>query len=165
MDVFLAQRDRLKRISAGLGLAGADIDDCLQDVSVTVLKQGKKRFETTKDCVRWLNRVTINRCLIEHRRRRSFLSKAAEIYRRWRKPPEASAENTAVANEEREQVRMGLQTLDDRLLKPLVLRYFCDLDATQIGEVLDQKPSTVRSRLRDARLELADELLKKGIPS
>jgi RNA polymerase sigma-70 factor (ECF subfamily) len=162
MDVFIAQQEHLKRIAVGMGLTPNYIDDCLQDVSVSVLKQAKP-FETQQDCVRWIIRVMINRCLLEHRRRRGFQSKAAEIYKRQRKTLPMATADTVVAIEELEQVRLGLFTLDDPHLAPLLLRYFCDLDATEIGHVLELKPSTVRSRLREARLKLADELLKKGL--
>jgi DNA-directed RNA polymerase specialized sigma24 family protein len=129
MDVFLAQQDHLRRIAAGMGLTQNDSDDCLQDVSVTVLKQ-VKHFDTQQDCVRWIMRVTINRCLFEHRRKRSFLSKAAEIYRRQRKALPRSAANTAIVIEELDLVRQGLSTLDDTRLAPMLLRYFCGCDAT-----------------------------------
>ncbi|MFC1762544.1 RNA polymerase sigma factor [Planctomycetota bacterium] len=164
IDVFLAHRERFRRVAAGVGLGGADIEDCLQDVSVVALKQAKN-LATQEDCLRWLTRVAVNRCLIEHRRRRGFLSKAAEIYRRQRKPQPVSAAHAAVAIEELERVRLGLQVLEDTHLAPLVLRYFSDMDATEIGQVLELKPSTVRSRLREARLKLAHELLKKGVKS
>jgi len=162
MDVFLAQQEHLKRIAVGMGLAQGDIDDCLQDVSVTVLTQ-VRHFETQQDCIRWIMRIMVNRCLLEHRRRRGFLSKAAEIYRRQRKAFPMSAANTVVAIEELELVRLGLSALGDAHLAPLLLRYFCDFDASKIGQVLELKPSTVRSRLREARLKLAGELLKKGM--
>ena len=162
MELFLARQEHFKRIAVGMGLTQNDSDDCLQDVSVIVLKQ-VKHFDTQQDCVRWIMRIVINRCLLEHRRRRSFLSKAAEIYRRQRKTLPRSAANTVMAIEELEQVRLGLRTLDDIHLAPLLLRYFCDCDATEIGQVLELKPSTVRSRLREARLKLANELLEKGI--
>jgi len=162
MDMFLARQEQFKRIAVGMGLTQNDSDDCLQDVSVVVLKQ-VKHFDTQQDCVRWIMRIVINRCLLEHRRRRSFLSKAAEIYRRQRKALPRSAANTVMAIDELEQVRLGLRTLDDIHLAPLLLRYFCDFDATEIGQVLELKPSTVRSRLREARLKLANELLEKGI--
>ncbi len=162
MDVFLARQEHLRRIAAGMGLTPNDTDDCLQDVSVTVLKQ-VKYFDTQQDCVRWIMRVTINRCLLEHRLRRSFLSKAAEIYRRQRKALPRSAANTAMVIEELALVRQGLSSLGDTHLAPMLLRYFCDCDATEIGRVLELKPATVRSRLREARLKLADTLLKKGL--
>lgn len=162
MAIFLARQEQFKRIAVGMGLTQNDSDDCLQDVSVAVLKQ-VKHFDTPQDCVRWIMRIVINRCLLEHRRRRSFLSKAAEIYRRQRKALPRPAANKVMAIEELELVRLGLRTLDDIYLAPLLLRYYCDLDATEIGQVLELKPSTVRSRLREARLKLANELLEKGI--
>ena len=162
MDVFWDQQEHLTRIAVGMGLTQNDIEDCLQDVSVIVLKQ-VKHFDTQQDCVRWIMRIMINRCLLEHRRRRGFLSKAAEIYRRQRKALPMSAAKAVMAIEELELVRLGLSSLNDAHLAPLLLRYFCDLDATEIGQMLELKPSTVRSRLREARLKLADGLLKKGI--
>jgi RNA polymerase sigma factor (sigma-70 family) len=59
-------------------------------------------------------------------------------------------------------VRGLLETLDSDLKIPLVLRYFCDLDSRQIGELLEIPDSTVRSRLRAARQRLAAELTKAG---
>ncbi len=60
-------------------------------------------------------------------------------------------------------MRESLQKLDESLLGPVVLRYFCDLDSNKIGEILEVNPSTVRSRLRDARLILAKQLLERGV--
>jgi DNA-directed RNA polymerase specialized sigma24 family protein len=77
--VFLHEQDRLRRIAAGMGLAGADIDDVLQDVSVKVLKQADQ-FEHEGAMAGWLIRTTVNRCLTEHRRR--FRRKVPRILRR-----------------------------------------------------------------------------------
>jgi RNA polymerase sigma-70 factor (ECF subfamily) len=44
---------------------------------------------------------------------------------------------------------------DDRTL--IVLRYFLELNSREIGELLEQPESTVRSRLRAARRQLADD--------
>jgi DNA-directed RNA polymerase specialized sigma24 family protein len=60
-------------------------------------------------------------------------------------------------------VRETLQKLDGSLLGPLVLRYFCDLNSTEIGQILELKQSTVRSRLREARLVLARQLMRRGV--
>jgi DNA-directed RNA polymerase specialized sigma24 family protein len=62
--MFLQERDRLRRIAAGMGMAGADIDDVLQDVSVKVLKQ-PDQFEHEGAMAGWLIRTTVNRCLTE----------------------------------------------------------------------------------------------------
>ncbi|MGI8982681.1 MAG: RNA polymerase sigma factor [Pirellulaceae bacterium] len=40
----------------------------------------------------------------------------------------------------------------------VVLRYFCDFDSSQIGEMLSLPSATVRSHLAKARRQLATEL-------
>jgi len=69
----------------------------------------------------------------------------------------------AIQAEELEIVRQNLQKLDDTLLPPLVLRYFCALNSREIAEILDLPASTVRGRLRDARMILANRLQKRGL--
>ena len=71
MDVFYAELGRLKRIAAGFGLSASDGEDVLQDVSIKALERsGENR--THQEYIRWLTKVTVNRCLTEHRRRRSY---------------------------------------------------------------------------------------------
>ena len=65
--------------------------------------------------------------------------------------------------EELEIVRESLQKLDDSLLGPMVLQYFCDLNSKEVGEILALSPSTVRSRLREARMILAKGILERGV--
>lgn len=163
-DVFLAERERLRRIVAGMGLSASDGEDALQDVSIQAL-QRQDVFADKGENVRWLIKVTINRCLMEHRRRRSFQRHAGEILRRREEIGTQSdrMDAKAIAAEELEIVRETLQKLDGLLLAPLVLRYFCDLNSTEIGRILDLNQSTVRSRLLEARLVLARQLMRRGI--
>jgi RNA polymerase sigma-70 factor (ECF subfamily) len=164
VDIFIAELGRLRRIVAGMGLRASDADDILQDVSVQALKRADE-YRTTSETVRWLTKVTVNRCLTEHRRRRSFRRSAAEILKRRSEAnrPSTAADEKAIAAEELEIVRETLQELDDLLLMPMVLRYFCDLNSKEIGEILGESPSTVRSRLREGRMILARRLIERGI--
>lgn len=162
VDIFMAEIGRLKRIVAGMGLNAADSEDVLQDVSIRALKQSEK-FETKQESVRWLIRVTINRCLAEHRRRRSFRRKVGEILKRRAENQTNQADKQVIIEEELKIVRESLQKLDESLLGLVVLRYFCGLDSKEIGRTLEMNPSTVRSRLRDARLILAKRLLERGV--
>ena len=57
----------------------------------------------------------------------------------------------------------ALRDLDDGLLRPLVLRYFCDLTSAEIGEILALPAPTVRSLLHKGRLALAKALMKRGV--
>jgi RNA polymerase sigma factor (sigma-70 family) len=169
LDVFSTELGRLKRIIAGMGLSSSDGEDVLQDVSIRALKQQRSESQTAllsrEDSVKWLIKVTVNRCLMEHRNRRNFKRHAGEILKRRQesqKTSKATAENVIVA-EELEIVRESLQKLDDSLLAPMVLRYFCDFTSKESGEILALSPSAVRSRLREARIILAKNLLKQGV--
>jgi RNA polymerase sigma-70 factor (ECF subfamily) len=163
--VFLRERERLRRITAGLGMDRADAEDVLQDVSVQVLRHAGP-LEQEDVMVRWLIRVTVNRCLSEHRRR--FRHKASRILRRRPDMAEGLAGDSSGANrvglsEELEVVRRTLIELDPSLLLAVVLRYFCDMSSNEIADTLGWNASTVRGRLREARTLLAGKLLQRGI--
>jgi RNA polymerase sigma factor (sigma-70 family) len=162
IDIFLDERGRLKRIIAGMGLNTADCEDVLQDVSVKALKNSLK-IKTKQEGIRWLVKVTVNECLVEHRRRKSFRKKINEILRRKSQTKTTPADKKLIAAEELGIVRDSLKKLDDDLLGPIVLRYFCDMNSNEISEILEQNPSTVRGRLRDARMILAKTLLGRGV--
>jgi RNA polymerase sigma factor (sigma-70 family) len=169
LDIFSAELGYLKKIIASMGLGSSDGEDVLQDVSIRVLKQQKSNSRiallSREDSVKWLIKVTINRCLMEHRSRRTFRRHADEILKRWQetqKISKAASEKVIVA-EELKIVNESLQKLEDFLLAPMVLRYFCDLNSKEAGEILAISPSAVRSRLREARMILAKRLLERGV--
>ena len=164
VDIFSAEMGRLKRIIAGMGLGASDAEDVLQDVVIQALRRAGK-CQTKEDGIRWLIKVTVNRCLMEHRRRRSFCRRTPEILKRRSetKTDSKTAENKAIVAEEIEIMRKTLQELDESLLAPMVLRYFCDMNSRQVGLILALSPSTVRSRLREARMILAKRLVERGI--
>jgi len=164
-DVFLQRLGQLKRVAAGMGLGPADAEDVLQDVWIEARRQAEVG-RNPDDAARWLIRVTVNRCLLEFRRRRRFQKAAAALQRRQLAEAAQAAQSpvdASIALEEAVAVRHALQDLDESLLCPLVLRYFCGLDATQVGEILQLPASTVRSRLRDARMILAKRLIERGL--
>ena len=169
MAIFSAELGRLQRIIAGMGLSTPDAEDVLQDVSIRVLKQQKSKSRTAllnqEDSIKWLIKVTVNRCLMEHRSRRTFRRHASEILKRKLEIKTASkpADEKAIIAEELEIMRESLQKLDDLLLVPMVLRYFCDMNSNEISEILALSPSTVRSRLREARMILAKGLMERGV--
>ena len=164
VDVFLAELGTLKKIVAGMGLSASDAEDILQDVSIRALEQ-PGRFRTKEQCVRWLIKVTVNRCLTEFRRRQRFRRKASEILKRRSetKPDLTTSEHNVIAAEELEIVRECLREMDETLLMPIVLRYFCGLDSREVGEILAMGPSAVRGRLRKARMILAKRLIERGV--
>jgi len=164
VDIFLAQQPRLRRLAAGMGLGASDVEDFLQDVSIKALK-GPENLQSKEHGARWLIRVTLNRCIAEHRGRRTFKRHTGQILEA-RPRKDATLKPTAekvIRAEELEIVRENLRKLDESLLGPLVLRYFCQFNSTEIAETLDLPASTVRSRLRDARMILAGRLQREGL--
>ena len=163
-ETYIAELDRLRRIAAGMGLGAADAEDALQDVSLKALRQ-RRKCKSRDEAVRWLTKVMVNRCLMHHRRRKRFSRSAAEIInRRTENTAEpVGTDARAIAAEELEIVRQSLRELDDSFLTTMVLRYFCGLNSTEIGQTLELSASAVRSRLREARMILARKLMERGI--
>lgn len=148
---------KLRRIAAGMGFASPDADDILQDVYIEALR-GPGEHRSDSASASWLCRVTVNRCLLEYRRRARFQRAVAEFTSR--RSPDAPPSTSAgpILAEEVERMRQALLEMDGEHAAVLTLRYFCDFDSREIGEVLQTPPATVRSRLRAARLLLARKL-------
>jgi len=161
MDVLLEELPLLKCIIAGMGFGFRDAEDIIQDVSVQVLKH-RLENASRRSAVAWLKRVTINRCITEYRRRDRFQRKAKTILKHQQTTGASivNPEDETMRIEQMDMLRQALKNLDDSLLTPLLLRFFCDHNASEIAEILDMKASSVRSRLRKARIVLAEVLLK-----
>lgn len=165
LRVFLHQRECLRRVAAGMGMDSANVEDVLQDVSIQVLKYAG-RFEQEGMMMRWLVKTTANHCLTEHRRR--FRRKASRILQRHPDLGHVTGDEGETVkrvglSEELEAIRRALIELDPSLLLLVVLRYFCDFDSKAIAEMVEMNASTVRARLREARMILAGRLAQRGI--
>ena len=151
----------LKKLVAALG-CGQAVEDILQDVYLTALQ--KKPYGLDQVPLRcWLFRVTINRCHLENRKRvlrRKTLLTLAE--RPDKKNRHGCVSENVARNERYKAVQSALEGLDQLDRAPLVLRYFHDMNSSQIAEILEIPDSTVRSRLRRARMKLATVLRKEG---
>ncbi len=162
--VFSQEVDRLQRIAVGMGLSANQGRDILQDVYLEVLQRPPK-FKGPEQARRWLIRVTTNRCLSEFRRRKRHGQKIREIFqhRTERKQAQVRPDQQILRAEETEAVRQGLEQMSELLRAPLVLKYYCGLNAGEIGKILQLKAGTVRKRLCDGRIVLAKALLQRGI--
>lgn len=176
LDAAYAQvLPRLRRLVAGLGFGPADAEDILQATYVQG-RQSPAQWRGAAALEQWWHRVALNVCLLEYRRRERFRRLTAEmrdragpgegvrLSGRGEEARPTAAGNVAEASdklgrqEELERVRRALWDMDEQLAVPLVLRYWCEMNATEIGTLLDLPPATVRTRLRAARLWLADRL-------
>ena len=152
----------LARVACAIGLDGDRVDDVLQDVFLTAWKKCPNSVDRG-ELRRWLFRVTINRCNLEHRRRANWRKVLNGLARSWtnRRNVRDPADNAA-QTEEQNLIRRCLDTLEPQLRSVLVLRYFAEFNSREIGKILKQSDSTVRSQLRTARRQLAQELRRAG---
>jgi RNA polymerase sigma-70 factor (ECF subfamily) len=153
----------LARTVRALGLTPDRADDVLQDVYLTALKKSPDT-DDPDELRRWLFRVAINRCNLEHRRRARWRAVFETLAGRWRRlrRPERPPGNLD-REEEREIVRAALDLLEPELRSVLVLRYYSGFNSREIGRILKVSDSTVRGRLRTARRRLAGELKRLGL--
>jgi RNA polymerase sigma-70 factor (ECF subfamily) len=163
-SVFIGHVERLRRLVVAMGLSAEEGQDILQDVYVEAVK-GPPKYRGDQEASQWLMRVAANRCLLEFRRRKRHRRAASEVVKQWAVLEKNSSgpDKQAIRTEEVETMMQCLREMDESLQVPLAMRYFCDLNSTEIGEILDLEPGTVRKRLYKGRIILADALLLKGI--
>ena len=147
-----------------MGLRAEEGEDILQDVYLEAIRRPPKHRGAEK-AGRWLIRVTINRCLSEFRQKRRHQRATVEVLQRWTETKNAplGPDKQAISSEEIEAMRQCLSEMNESLQVPLVMKYFCELNSNEIGEILELKPGTVRKRLCKGRVILAETLLRKGI--
>jgi len=85
LAVWLAAQDELRRLVAALGVGRDQVDDVLQDVYLAANTAEERTWDDGGQR-RWLFRVTINRCRLEHRRRRSWQGLWEKLQRAWTRP-------------------------------------------------------------------------------
>jgi RNA polymerase sigma-70 factor (ECF subfamily) len=102
---------------------------------------------------------------LEYRRRKRHRRAADQVLQQWtelKKNP-SEPDKQAIQTEEIEAMMQCLSDMNESIRMPLVMKYFCDLNSNEIGDILDLEPGTVRKRLYDGRIALADAMLRKGI--
>jgi RNA polymerase sigma-70 factor (ECF subfamily) len=152
--VWSDQSGHLASLALGLGLKREEAADALQDVYVTAVAQ-PPAITDAGELKRWLFRVMVNRCRLEHRRHGRWRRLWSKLAVAWH----GEATDFAALNGElKREVDQALSKLaaDDRAL--VVMRYFSDLNSREIAEIVGIPEATVRGRLRAARRKLAEEL-------
>jgi RNA polymerase sigma-70 factor, ECF subfamily len=166
-------RPELARLVRALGIRPANADDIIQEVYITArqkcppeLTQSPLSLRESRpkdDLRKWLIRVAVNRCRLEHRRTGRWQRAFAALTRLFdRRGGDTSAAELLSRDAQRQQVRAALESLDPGTRTVLVLRYYADFDSREIGTVMGLPESTVRGRLRRARQKLADRLRQTG---
>ena len=163
-SVFISEIERLRRLLIGIGVNYEDGEDILQEVYLEALQRPPK-YGDRQENAKWLMKVTINKSMLKFRQKRqdNRAEKENLLRREIQEKLEHAPENKIIQNEESQAMRDCLNEMDESLKVPLVMKYFCDLNSSQISEVLELKSGTVRKRLFEGRVILAEMLSKKGI--
>jgi RNA polymerase sigma factor (sigma-70 family) len=105
----------------------------------------------------WLYRIAVNTALNELRRRKRETAAVTRIGGEAGYDPTDASDTQAVVAE-------AIDRLPDRLRVAVICRYFLDLTEIEMAQVLRVRPGTVKSRLHEARRQLAgdDALVAAG---
>lgn len=128
-----------------------DAEDAVQEA---FLRAWKFRSSLAKESSfkPWLYRVVVNTCNsklrqeIPHRHRRSGQEGLDDV---------AMSEDVPSRIAISQDVMAALKDLPDHLRVVVVLRYYADLSEREIAIAIDRKQGTVKSRLHEARRQLA----------
>jgi RNA polymerase sigma-70 factor (ECF subfamily) len=158
LDALLRRHyDRIHALCRRMAGNDADALDATQEALIAVVR-GLDRFDGRSRFTTWVYRVATNACLDELRRRRRRPVPLDEEQRGFDQRPDqhtASVDGSVAA---RVTVDEALQAIAPEFRACVVLRDLCELDYAEIGEVLDLRPGTVRSRISRGRAALAQVL-------
>jgi RNA polymerase sigma-70 factor, ECF subfamily len=134
-------------------LAGNDADalDAAQEALMAIVR-GLQSYDGTAAFSTWAYRVATNACLDEMRRRK----RRPEPGLPDDSGPPVTGPDDAVAA--KLTIERALAELPLEFRTAVVLRDLCGLDYSEIGELLDIPPGTVRSRIARGRAALAATL-------
>jgi RNA polymerase sigma-70 factor (ECF subfamily) len=133
-----------------------DALDATQEAMIAIAR-GITRFDGRAAFTTWSYRVATNAALDELRRQRRRPT-PVDPTDPIRPTPASREPSMAELVATRLDVDMALATLPDEFRIAVVLRDLCDLDYSEIAEVLDVPPGTVRSRISRGRALLVEQL-------
>ena len=165
--LFSRHRDRLGAVALRTMGNPEDAADGLQDGLVAAYRRAGT-FRGDAAVTTWLHRVVVNACLDRLRaakvRRADPLPDDVETLGDRGGPTATGAEDPAdrvVASERREQVLRALATLPAETRAALVLVHMEGYPVSEVAQMLDCPPGTVKSRCSRGRARLAELL---GVP-
>lgn len=145
--------DMVYRIAVNQMKSRTDADDIFQEVFIKWM-QHRNQMKNPEHEKAWLIRVTLNQCK----------SALASTWNKKKAEWSEEVENTMVYEdkiEEESELDQVLEKLPERYRAVIHLFYYEELSILEISNVLQEKESTVRTRLTRARRKLKSML--KGV--
>lgn len=164
LDLLLRRHhDRILLLCRRLCRERGDAEDATQNALIAIVR-GLDRFDQRASFSTWSYRVATNACMDELRRRgRRPVPSGDELDRGPAGTPDRRGAavdpgDAVVTVEQRGMLQRALDQLSDEFRVPVVLRDVADLEYSEIAEILELAPGTVRSRISRGRAKLADLL-------
>jgi len=164
-DAFCAllERHRMVALRVGYTIAGGEAEDAVQEAMVKAFRH-LGRFRPDAAFRPWFLAIVANEA--RNRRRSSGRQDAVSLRLRAQAGPEASAwersaEDGALAHEQRDRLLAAVAALSDRDREIVALRYFAGLTEAETGIALACPVGTVKSRLSRAVDRLRDTLCEE----
>ncbi len=161
-DAFctLLERHRIVALRVGYTIAGDEAEDAVQEAMVKAFRH-LDRFRAGSAFRPWFLAIVANEA--RNRRRSSGRQDAVSLRLRERAGSQASdwarsAEDGALARDQRDRLLAAVAALSDRDREIVALRYFAGLTEAETGSALDCPIGTVKSRLSRAIDRLRDTL-------
>lgn len=166
-DAFCAllERHRIVALRVGYSIAGAEAEDAVQEAMVKAYRH-LDRFRPGSPFRPWLLAIVANEA--RNRRRSGGRRDALMLRIRERGLPadiarDRSAEDAAIATDDRDRLLAAITALPDRDREVVALRYFAGLSEAETATALECPAGTVKSRLSRAlgrlRLALTEEVV------
>jgi RNA polymerase sigma factor (sigma-70 family) len=156
-QIVADHQERITRLVTRLLGSSDEVGDVVQEVFLSVLTnldsfRGESRLST------WLTAIAVNQCRSHQRRRMLRMRNLWQLAKTLAAPPRRQPADSAEVPRE---VRRAVGRLPARYREPIVLHYFEELPADEIGQVLGISANAVEVRLTRARRKLREMLSRR----
>ena len=152
VEAFAPRVSRLAYRLLGWSGGAGEVDDVVQDVFVSVLRNARK-FDGRSSLSTWITAITVNHCRSLRRRLGAKLRALSAVVARARtaRPWHDAADEPVVRGDESERVRKAVRRLKPPDREVIVLHYLEHAGVGAIAQILGASRNAVEVRLHRAR--------------
>jgi len=160
--LFSTELDRSVRLACLITGDWAAAEDAVQEALISAYRNLHALKDETR-FTQWFTRIVVNKARTMRRRNARVLP--MEELPAIGGPNDARAaqpEGGAILRERNDLLMSAIQTLNDKLRIPIILKYYSDLTEVAIAQAMDLPSTTIKSRLHIARLKIKKYLQSRG---
>lgn len=156
LDIVLPVKDKLYRLAKRLLVSSDEAEDAVQEVFLKLWK-GKEKIKEYKNPEAFAFTMVKNYCLDRLKSKQAGNLKI--VHSNYKN--QENLERRVEANEGVSMVFKIMDTLPEKQKMVMQLRDIEQLDFSEISEILDMNPSTIRVTLSRARKTVREQLIKQ----